>query len=932
MGLRLTESIDGQATEVDRTVVGLKASLGFVDQRPTAGTFDLNLSGALMTDVPFDVTSATASPPAGYTVEDVPGGFIISKDDGGSATVSAENVDLDPISFVEIREFQQNGDYKYEVRLVQAPLASTSSFLSIVPPAPSIESIQVGGTDSGSGAAWNEIQALNLDPTFRGTYQLRRGYRKTSLLSIEDGIEEISAAINATLGVEGESFVVTNPSNNVAHIEFAGDAGGVAQDLLEVEVFSAPPGDPTFVLDLNKHDVFAALRGANEIKPQFEIELVLADENGGAEDFTVTVCRQEVKVIDEINKESNTTAQNVDWLREPSGLRYQPYGAGQIITGSQHYVATFGGSGSSYALNHNLGTQDVHVSVRNNVSGDVLEGADYSVTIDGDNSLTIDTASAPSTNGLAAVITSAGPTSAFQAHNHAIAEVTGLQTILDDLGLRLQVIEGLVPTGAISTSIANATGEIAKWKLPEIFEVYPKRGSALEAKKVSDIKPEDLPRKGARLLPAVFDAAPTYVSALPGSPVAGTVYCNSNVSDEITLPGYGGIRSRNVKPLGKFAWDGKGFYEVENAFDCGLHEFYAEEVVSNGTGDAVLNWAAEKPQLGENAVGMIKLTDLETEVPELADGWYPFKSDANGDSATLVAGSNITAATTSLSGYETVKVLGANQLSDISEAFISGGGTTMNFTSASAETPTVGMDEFFAVFPEITSIGLPAGAYKVFRSGSNNGTFILISSGLTDGGFTFDGVAMEHPGTIQTYDTVNSGEINRFYPVDFKRELFKVHVNDKQFKLDSILSLDFSLEMAAFLADTDVQWGILLQTGQMINDLKDTGNAGEGRELAGIRWNKPSLDQVVHLSDVVSTHNFGLKVYRSSSNVITCSSVEYGQEYGGAQAPTDANFVVRGLLHRFDIGELNGDEPTGLVAYSGLAVDSDTGGEAVITA
>ena len=242
------------------------------------------------------------------------------------------------------------------------------------------------------------------------------------------------------------------------------------------------------------------------------------------------------------------------------------------------------------------------------------------------------------------------------------------------------------------------------------------------------------------------------------------------------------------------------------------------------------------------------------------------------------------------------------------------------------------MNEFFAVFPAISSVGLAEGVYRVYRSGSNDGRFVLLTTGMNDGTHSLDGVTMEHPGNIQTYDTVNSGEINRFYPVDFKRELFKVHVNDKQLKLNSTLSLDFSLEMAAFLADTDVQWGILLQTGQMISDLKDTGNAGEGRELAGIRWNKPSLDQVVHLSDVVSTHNFGLKVYRSADNVITCSSVEYGQEYGGAQAPTDANFVVRGLLHRFDIGELNGDEPTGLVAYSGLAVDSETGGEAVITA
>ena len=113
---------------------------------------------------------------------------------------------------------------------------------------------------------------------------------------------------------------------------------------------------------------------------------------------------------------------------------------------------------------------------------------------------------------------------------------------------------------------------------------------------------------------------------------------------------------------------------------------------------------------------------------------------------------------------------------------------------------------------------------------------------------------------MNTYDTINTGEINRFYPVDFKRELFKVHVNENQLRLRSTLALDFALETAAFLTEADVQWGIIVQTGELYSDLKDVNKSGEGPEIAGVRWNKPSLDQVIHLSDVTSQHAMGLRV------------------------------------------------------------------------
>ena len=41
-----------------------------------------------------------------------------------------------PVSFVRVRSTQVAGQFRHEVRLVQAPLASTATFETIVPPAP----------------------------------------------------------------------------------------------------------------------------------------------------------------------------------------------------------------------------------------------------------------------------------------------------------------------------------------------------------------------------------------------------------------------------------------------------------------------------------------------------------------------------------------------------------------------------------------------------------------------------------------------------------------------------------------------------------------------------------------------------------------------------------------------------------------------------
>jgi hypothetical protein len=730
IGLRFAESLEGSPIEVQRIVTHIRASIGFVDARPTTGFFVLRVDGQNTAPIPHDATAgAVQTALAAIGLDDA----VVSKQDGSwiistglqEIALSGYSVggllsELRPVSFVRVRSTQVAGQYRHEVRLVQAPLASTASFDLIVPPAPTISEVQAGGASATT--LWPEIQALKIQPTFKGTYQLRRGFKKTRELSVDDGPDEIQDALSVLADDEG-SFSVSNPATNIAHITFNGSMAGIDQELIEVAVFSAPPGDPTIILDLNTAEIAAALRGAAELKPELEIEVAIQDENDPTKTYTLTPFRSPISLIRELNWEGLETAANIDWLRPPYGRTYVPFTPDQIITGSQHYVAPIGdGVNSDFTISHNLGTRDLHVTVRQN-GGNRAIVEPLAVTLDGEDDLSITFAEPPAVNGYVAIISTAGPVSAFQAHGHTIAQIEGLQLILDDLGGRVEDLESFIPTSLPGVSGTTQT-VIAAWELPELFEVFPTR-QKIEAKDVPSIKPAELPRVGG-LLPAVYVDPLVFTTAnvLPTSPVTGFIYQYTNTTAPLVIPGYLGRRSTKLSAPGFFAWDGRGFYQVEQ----------------------------------------------------------------------VIAGEKV------------------------------------------------------------------------------------------------------------------------FYPSDFSRELFRIHVNGKQLRLGKRLSLDFSFVAAVFNSNTLVHWGVAIDIGL------PSGNPANPSNIANVTFLPPSLDHSFMLTSIPSSHGFGLRVVRKIVDAVdTCvvDRVIYGATEATTTALTTANFIVRGRLVRFDTGD-NQTDPRGLVAFNGL--------------
>jgi hypothetical protein len=730
IGLRFAESLEGSPIEVQRVLTHIRASIGFVDARPTSGFFVLRVDGQDTAPIPHDATAgAVQTSLAAIGLDDA----VVGKQDGSwiistgqqEIALSGHSAggllsELRPVAFVRVRSTQVAGQYRHEVRLVQAPLASTASFELIVPPAPTVSEVQAGGASATT--LWPEIQALKIQPTFKGTYQLRRGFKKTRELSVDDGPEEIQDALTV-LADDGGSFSVSNPATNIAHITFNGEMAGIDQELIEVAVFSAPPGDPTVILDLNTAEIAAALRGAAELKPDLEIEVAIQDENDPDKTYTLTPFRAPISLIRELNWEGLETAANIDWLRPPYGRTYVPFTPDQIITGSQHYVTPVGdGVNSDFTISHNLGTRDLHVTVRQN-GGSRAIVEPLAVTFDGEDDLSITFAEAPALNGYVVTISTAGPVSAFQAHGHTIAQIEGLQLILDDLGERVEDLETFIPTSPPGVSSTSQT-VIAAWELPELFEVFPTR-QKIEAKDVPSIKPADLPRVGG-LLPAVHvdPLVTTTVAALPTVPQSGVIYEYTNTAAPLVIPGYLGRRSTKLNAPGFFAWDGRGFYQVEQ----------------------------------------------------------------------VIAGEQV------------------------------------------------------------------------------------------------------------------------FYPTDFSRELFRIHVNGKQLRLGKRLSLDFSFVAAVFNSNTLVHWGVAIDIGL------PSGNPPSPSNIADVTFLPPSLDHSFMLTSVPSSHGFGLRIVRKPvDSVDTCvvDRVIYGATEATETTMTTANFILRGRLVRFDTDDHQTD-PRGLVAFNGL--------------
>jgi hypothetical protein len=471
LAVRLTETSNNITTVTAPSIYSARLSYGPVDVAPTAGTFKVLVNAVTSSAITLGSTAASVaavlnsiSAATGWTVSEDQGSYIVGRTANWITTSVITIVDnnLTPDSFVRVTSYSANNIFYQELRPMQSPLAYTSAFGLIVPPAPTITRVVTGYSDPTTGVFVNEVQRLYIPPAFDTTYQIYRGTARTALLSKDDGSTEIEAALMqgcVTVGA-GEIFLVTNPQNYTADIEFAGAMSGATQSLLTVAVPISPQGDITFDLDLNTQGMLAALRGDFEVTHPLTCEVGINYGTATTPNVQyVTVFQQNMTVQADGAWTGLAAAQRINWLNPPQPVNYIPFTTDQVITGIQSFTAVVTGAGP-WTIAHNLGTEAIHVTVRENLSsGNILQQTspyfgvgDYMVQTATSQSIIVTQLNPAPTAGWAVMISSAGPTSAFQAHTHTIAQVVSLQDQLNSLSNRLAVVEDILPATGISSS------------------------------------------------------------------------------------------------------------------------------------------------------------------------------------------------------------------------------------------------------------------------------------------------------------------------------------------------------------------------------------------------------------------------------------------------------------------------------------------------
>ena len=482
VAIRLTESNGNQTTVTRPSISYARLAYGPIDVAPSAGFFKVIVNNVTSSVITYGSTAASVAAvlngmgaATGWDVQLDRDSYIVSRNSDWTATsgITITQNFLQPESFVRVTSWSANNLFYQELRPMRAPLAYTSAFGLIVPPAPTITRVVTGYSDSTTGVSVNEVQRLYVPPQFDGVFQIYRGVARTARLDKNDGAADIQAALNASAVTQGsgETFVVNNPSNYTADIEFSGSMGGKDQPLLSVVVPESLQGDLTFDLDLNTQGMLAALRDNFEVTYPLTCEIGINYGSVATPNVKYATIQQNMTVQADGAWTGLAAAQRINWLNPPQPVNYIPFTTDQVITGIQSYTAVVTGSGP-WTIAHNLGTEAIHVTVRENISnGKILQHYSTNVGL-GDVQIATSTsqsviitnytgATVP-TQGWAVMISSAGPTSAFLAHTHTVAQVVSLQDLLNSLANRVSVLEA----SAVPYSLKGSSTTTVPYEIP----------------------------------------------------------------------------------------------------------------------------------------------------------------------------------------------------------------------------------------------------------------------------------------------------------------------------------------------------------------------------------------------------------------------------------------------------------------------------------
>jgi hypothetical protein len=594
--LRLTKTLEGAVELSRRTLVSLKATIGEVDARPTAGTVMIKVGGDAESAgvnttaaIAFSATAADVatafnalSGPTSlkpFTCVERNGSWILRAAAGAQMTLTVVDNDLWPSSRVDIREFTFDEACSYELRLCQVPVAEVTTFNSVVPPVPTVSQVRAGADNS--GVLTSEIQKVYVPPENPEgfAFALKKGFKRSDPITnlvVEDVQAAVAKLYDLTAGEELRIF----EGDNGFLVEFLGDSWlGLNQDLLEVEVVNEARADTAFRLITATNEMATRMRNVptnGEVKLPLEITLGLENEQNALLTDTI-IFRSDLTFVRPVSMARFSAAAAINWNTPLTRESYQQFSPSQVATGQRHYlISTAIGNGSTTVFNidHNLGTRYLLCQLQESAADGefLILGTDYDIEIVTDNRIKITFASAPATSSILGQITSAAHSANFQPHTHDIDDIDGLELRLAALEENVATLQAAIPIGAGAVDeAATSNAMITLGTMPQIFEAFPARkslatkaeGTSGAAPALAELDLSTLPDDGG-ILPAVHDAkVETLPLPLPATSASlrGKVFVLGGSTDLI-LPGGGGRRSTTLRPGDHATCDGRFWYRV----------------------------------------------------------------------------------------------------------------------------------------------------------------------------------------------------------------------------------------------------------------------------------------------------------------------------------------------------------------------------------
>lgn len=585
LGLRFSKQVGTRHIEIYPTVNSIRAVIGPLDQRPEAGQFSLKVGsgtatlGTNLTPLLDHNISATDLATALNALSVVGTAAVVADDDtyvitGISDAITVVQNTLRPISFVRVKSYEVNGATTQTIRLQRAPFAKTDSYEEIVPTPPTVVRIQAGGDIDGT--TYPEIQKLTIPLEFNGGYRLRREdpVRKSPLLGVADGPEEVAAAINPTsdsVGLADDAdglFVVEeHPTEPAMLISYLGSMAGDSPDLMTVEVFDAPPADHWIYLNPQTAMTEEALRDTDLIR-RVPIEIHANLEVEDETDRPYCLYQGECSIKESISHEDLETVTEIDWINPPTAKVYKPVEADSLSSGSRFYPFLLGnGSDVEHQVTHSLNSPRCRVALRENTTGgrELVHGTDYEVEYDSNNALTITllgdyASSPPASEALTGTVQDLTLTSTWLDPTVPIANVTGLRAELDALAAAISALQATAGNlGAInSTSLRN--GKVTRalgsyFAMPGVKKLPENPGSLVGWNPYTLAEP----LRSTRLLGAVHLAAGSVESLPSPLPAASSTYVGkvfTTATARTDFPG-GGLLAGDYA-----ACDGRQWYRV----------------------------------------------------------------------------------------------------------------------------------------------------------------------------------------------------------------------------------------------------------------------------------------------------------------------------------------------------------------------------------